>query len=90
MDMRDIVRIGASNTARINLPMWLRSEPYRQTTHRHSEGFEVRQPGWSMDLCLGPTTDRQRETVFYNSFILLLVHTTPAAVKNTIDVVLAL
>ena len=28
LDMREIVRIIASNTARINLPMWLQSEPY--------------------------------------------------------------
>jgi len=28
LDTREIVRIVASNTARIDLPMWLRSEPY--------------------------------------------------------------
>jgi len=28
MDTREIARIVASNTARIDLPTWLRSEPY--------------------------------------------------------------
>jgi len=28
MDSREIVRIVASNTARIDLPMWLRLQPY--------------------------------------------------------------
>jgi len=28
LDMQEITRIVASNTTRIDLPMWLRSEPY--------------------------------------------------------------
>ena len=30
MDTREIMRIVTSNIARIDLPMWLRSEPYKK------------------------------------------------------------
>jgi len=38
MDTREITRIVATNTARIDLPIWLRSEPY-------PIGYPIEYPG---------------------------------------------
>jgi len=63
MDTREIARIVATNTARIDLPIWLRSEPY----------WEVYAPSYLSKLCV-PCSDTHLRSTTRRNFSIPRTH----------------